>query len=86
MIEPSGDRVLVAEVQTENESGIILPDSMKPENIKYKYIAQGPKVQHQFKEGDYLLAGKFKGTEVKAGGEEFRLIPESDILAVMTEA
>ena len=92
-IKPLNDRVLVKrmeEVQV-TKGGILIPDTAKEKPIEGKVIAVGPgkmseqgqRMALQLKEGDRVLFGKYAGTEIKMEGEEFLMMREEDILAVL---
>jgi chaperonin GroES len=72
-LKPLGDRVIVKPKAKEDvtRSGIVLPDtaSEKPQEVK---------------SGDSVLFAKYAGTEVKLDGEEYLVIRESDLLAIIT--
>jgi chaperonin GroES len=89
------DRVLVKrmeEVQV-TKGGIVIPDTAKEKPIEGKVIAVGPgkmseqgqRMTLQLKEGDRVLFGKYAGTEIKMEGEEYLMMREEDILAVLTD-
>ena len=94
-IKPLNDRVLVKrmeEVQV-TKGGILIPDTAKEKPIEGKVIAVGPgkmsdagnRMALQLKEGDRVLFGKYAGTEIKMEGEEFLMMREEDILAVIND-
>jgi len=94
-IKPLNDRVLVKrmeEVQV-TKGGILIPDTAKEKPIEGKVIAVGPgkmsdagsRMALQLKEGDRVLFGKYAGTEIKMEGEEYLMMREEDILAVLTD-
>ena len=94
-IKPLNDRVLVKrmeEVQV-TKGGILIPDTAKEKPIEGKVIAVGPgkmsdagaRMTLQLKEGDRVLFGKYAGTEIKMDGEEYLMMREEDILAVIND-
>jgi len=94
-IKPLNDRVLVKrmeEVQV-TKGGILIPDTAKEKPIEGKVIAVGPgkmsdagvRMALQLKEGDRVLFGKYAGTEIKTEGEEYLMMREEDILAVIND-
>lgn len=93
MLKPLGDRVIVEVVEQEEKtsSGIVLPDSAKEKPQEGKVVAvgsgrvtdNGEKVALEVKEGDHVIYSKFAGTEVKQGDNEYLVLRESDILAVV---
>ncbi len=87
-IKPLADRVLIAPVQAETTtaSGIIIPDSAKEKPQKGTVIAIGKGTKDQamtVKKGDTVLYVKYAGTELSFEGEDFLIMRESDILAVI---
>ena len=79
---------LKAEEKT--KSGIILPDSAKEKPQEAVVIAVGPgteedgrKEEMQVKEGDRVIFSKYAGTEVKLDGEEYTIVSQNDIIAVV---
>ncbi|MGC8734302.1 MAG: co-chaperone GroES [bacterium] len=87
------DRVLVKPMPQEDktESGIYLPDSAKERPQKGEVMEVGPgklldngqRVTPSVKKGDKILFGKYAGTEVKFKGEEYIILRESEILAII---
>jgi len=94
-IRPLADRVLVKPRQREEvtKSGIVLPDTAREKPQEGVVLAVGPGrmlengtvVPLDVKEGDVVIFAKYAGTEVKFGDEEYLILRESDILAVLTE-
>lgn len=91
-ITPLADRVVLKAVEAEEKtaSGIILPESAKEKPEQGKVVAVGPgriqdgkRVEMEVKVGDAVLYSKYGPTEVKVGGEEFMIVKEEDILAVI---
>ncbi|HHI68294.1 MAG TPA: co-chaperone GroES [Planctomycetes bacterium] len=93
MIKPLGDHVLVqrVEAQETTKGGIVLPDTAKEKPregiVKAlgdgRLLDNGERVPLQVKEGDRVLFSSYAGTEVKIGGEEYLVMSEEDILAVI---
>jgi len=94
-VKPLNDRVLVKrleEVQV-TKGGIVIPDTAKEKPIEGRIVAVGPgkmsdagnRMALQVKEGDKVLFGKYAGTEIKIEGEEYLMMREEDILAVIAE-
>jgi len=92
-VKPLADRVLVkpqeeAEVK---KGGIIIPDTAKEKPQQGEVIAIGPgkvteagqKVAMEVKKGDTILYGKYSGTEVTIDGQDYLIMRESDILAIV---
>ncbi|OGR28356.1 MAG: co-chaperone GroES [Desulfobacca sp. RBG_16_60_12] len=94
-VKPLNDRVLVKRIEEVQitKGGIVIPDTAKEKPIEGKVIAVGPgkmseqgqRMALQLKEGDRVLFGKYAGTEIKSEGEEFLMMREEDILAVITD-
>jgi len=92
-IKPLGDRVLVKRLEAEEKTagGIVLPDTAKEKPKQGKVIAlgdgkqleSGEKAPFQVKKGDTVLFGSFAGTEVTVDAEEYLLMSEDDILAIV---
>ena len=92
-IRPLGDKVIIKRVEAEDVTagGIVLPDSAKEKPkrglIKAigdgKLLDSGERSQLQVKKNDEVLFTSYAGTEVKVGGEEYVIMDESDILAVL---
>ncbi len=87
-IKPLADRVLIAPmaVETTTASGIIIPDSAKEKPQKGTVIAVGNGTKDYdmtVKKGDVVLYGKYAGTELTLEGEEYLIMKESDILAIV---
>jgi chaperonin GroES len=92
-IKPIGDRIVVKPLEAEEitKGGIILPDSAKEKPQKGKVVAigtgkileNGTRVPVEVKEGDTIIYSKYGGTEVKFEGEEYLIVSERDILAVL---
>ena len=88
-IQPLADRVLVQPQEAEEKTAgdIIIPDTAKKERpIEGKVLAvgQGTKDEEMvLKVGDKVLYGKYSGTEVELDGENFLIMRQSDVLAVV---
>lgn len=88
-IQPLADRVLVQPQEAEEKTagGIIIPDTAKKERpIEGKVLAvgQGTKDEEMvLKVGDKVLYGKYSGTEVELDGENFLIMRQSDVWAVV---
>ena len=89
---PLGDKVVLkqAEVEETTKSGIILTASAKEKPQYADVIAVGPggmvdgkEVTMVVKVGDKVITSKYSGTEVKCDGEEFIIVKQSDILAIV---
>jgi chaperonin GroES len=87
-IKPLADRVLVhpLEAETKTASGIIIPDSAKEKPQKGNIVAVGPGTKENpvtVKVGDSVLYGKYSGTELKLEGNDYLIMRENDILAIV---
>ncbi|MBP9015097.1 MAG: co-chaperone GroES [Candidatus Atribacteria bacterium] len=92
-IKPLGDRILVQRVEEEEvkKGGIIIPDTAKEKPQQGKVIAvgtgkiseDGKRLPLEVKEGDKILFGKYAGTEVKIGDEEYLIMREDDVLGII---
>ena len=87
-LTPLADKVIVqqAEAETKTASGIIIPDTAQEKPQKGNVVAVGKGTKENpitVKVGDSILYGKFAGTELKFEGEDFLIMKESDILAII---
>ena len=87
-IKPLSDRVLVKpnEAESKTASGLIIPDTAKEKPQKGTVVAvgQGTKDEEmQVKVGDVVLYGKYSGSELNVDGEDYLMMRQSDILAVI---
>ena len=90
---PLGDRVVVRRLAEEQKSlgGIIIPDTAQEKPQEGEVIAVGPggrdehgkRIAPEVKVGDFILFGKWSGSEVKVRGEELLIMKESDIMGVL---
>ena len=90
---PLGDRVVVRRIKEDQKTagGIIIPDTVAEKPQEGEVISVGPgaldesgkRVAAEVKAGDYVLFGKWSGTEVKLDGEELLIMKESDIMGVL---
>lgn len=88
MIRPLGDRVVIKRLEAEEttKSGIILTGNAKEKPQEAEVIAVGPgteKVKMEVKAKDKVLFSKYAGTEVKVDGEEYIIVKQEDILAIV---
>lgn len=93
MLKPLGDRVVVQTVTAEEKTkgGIVLPDTAKEKPQEGEVIAvgsgrildNGQRLAPEVKVGDRVIYAKYGGTEVKLDGEEYLILRESDILAIV---
>nr|WP_279308432.1 co-chaperone GroES [Rhodocaloribacter litoris] len=93
-IKPLGDRVVVKPEPAEEKtsSGLYIPDTAKEKPQRGTVVAVGPgrvengtKIDMTVKEGDTVLYGKYAGTEVRLGDEEYLIMRETDILGILQE-
>jgi len=94
-VRPLGDRVLVRPTQREEvtKSGIVLPDTAKEKPQRGEVIAvgagkineDGSRQPVDVKPGDQVLFAKYAGTELKIEDDEFLILSEKDILAIVSE-
>lgn len=92
-IKPLGERIVIKVLESEEKtkSGIVLPDTAKEKPQMGKVLAvgngklmeNGQRIPVEVKEGDKVLFAKYAGTEVKLDGEEYMVLKESDILAIV---
>ena len=91
-IKPLSDRVLIKmqEAEETTKSGIILAGSAKEKPQVAEVIAVGPggnvdgkEITMYVKVGDKVITSKYSGTEVKIDGEEYTIVRQSDILAIV---
>ncbi|MGY8823820.1 MAG: co-chaperone GroES [Candidatus Latescibacterota bacterium] len=92
-IQPLADRVLVKRLEDNEEQkvgGIIIPDTAKEKPQEAEVVATGPgrledgnRVSLEVKKGDKVLIGKYSGTEVKVEGDDYLIMREDDILAIV---
>ena len=92
-IKPLYDRVVLKRLEEEEirKGGIIIPDTAKEKPQQAEVVAigdgkimeNGQKVSLSVKPGDKVLIGKYSGTEVKVGDEEYVIVREDEILAII---
>ena len=92
-IKPLADRVVIkpAAAEEKTKGGIILPDTAKEKPVVGEVMAVGPgkvtddgkKLLLEVKVGDKVLYGKYSGTEVTLDGEEYLIMREADIFAIV---
>ena len=89
---PLGDKIVLKQLETEEttKSGIVLPGQAKEKPQEAEVIAVGPggtidgkEVVMQVKVGDKVIYSKYAGTEVELDGEEYIIVKQSDILAIV---
>jgi chaperonin GroES len=91
-IKPLGDRVVIKKVETEEttKSGIVLPGTAKEKPQMAEVVAVGPggvvegkEVTMYVKAGDRVIFSKYAGTEVKFDGQEYTILRQDDLLAIV---
>jgi len=91
-IRPLGDRVVIKKLEAEEKtkSGIVLTGTAKEKPQEAEVVAVGPgkfedgkEIKMEVKVGDKVLFSKYSGTEVKIDGEEYTIVRQDDILAVV---
>ena len=92
-VKPLADRILVRRIEEGEvkKGGIIIPDTAKEKPQEGEVVAVGPgavgedgkRIAMEVKKGDRILIGKYAGTEVKIDGEEFIIMREEDVLAII---
>ena len=89
---PLGDRVVLKQLEAEEttKSGIVLPGQAQEKPQQAEVIAVGPggvvegkEVKMEVKVGNKVIYSKYAGTEVKLDGEEYIIVKQNDILAVI---
>lgn len=91
-IKPLGDRVVIKRLEAEGKtkSGIVLPGQAKEQHQMAEVIAVGPggtvegkEVKMEVTAGDIVIFSKYAGTEIKYEGEEYTILSQRDILAIV---
>lgn len=87
-IKPLGTRVLIQPIaaETKTASGIIIPDSAKEKPQQGKVVAAGNGKEGEAMEvkvGDIVMYGKYAGTEISHEGNDYLIMNQSDILAIL---
>ena len=89
---PLGDRVVLKQLEAEEttKSGIVLPGQTKEKPQQAEVVAVGPggvvdgkEVEMAVKVGDQVIYSKYAGTDVELDGEEYIIVKQNDILAVV---
>ena len=86
--KPLHDRVLIRRIEQESKTsgGIIIPDTAKEKPQKGIVVAAGPGKKDEpvtVKVGDSVLYGKYAGTEITVDGQEYLIMREADIFAIL---
>ena len=91
-IKPLADNVVIKATEAEEttKSGIVLTSAAKEKPQVAVVVAVGPggtvdgkEVKMSVKEGDKVIAAKYSGTDIKSDGEEYTILHQSDILAIV---
>jgi chaperonin GroES len=92
-VRPLHDRLIVSRIEEGEQKvgGIIIPDSAKEKPMQGKVISagngkskdDGQRIALDVKAGDIILFGKYSGQEIKLEGEEFLIMREDEVLAVI---
>ncbi len=92
-IKPLADRVVVKPLEESEQmkGGLYIPDTAKEKPQQGEVVAVGPgrlsdegkRIETELRVGDRVLYGKYSGTEVTVGSEEYLILRESDVLAVI---
>jgi len=91
-IKPLADRVVVKALEAveKTKGGIYVPDTAKEKPQEGEIMAVGPGrtedgklIKPEVKKGDKVLYGKYPGTEVTVDGEDYLIMRESDVLAIV---
>lgn len=92
-VKPLADRVIIkpSPAEEKTKGGIILPDTAKEKPVIGEIVAVGPgkvtdegkKVPLEVKVGDKVLYGKYSGTEVTIDGEQYLIMREADVFAIV---
>ena len=93
-LSPLGDKVVLKQLEAEETtaSGIVLPENAQEKPQQAEVIAVGPggvvdgkEVKMQVSVGDKVIYSKYAGTEVKLGDEEFIVVRQNDIVAIVED-
>ena len=91
-LKPLCDRVVIKQLEAEEttQSGIVLPTQSQEKPQQAEVVAVGPggvvdgkEIKMEVKAGDKVIYSKYAGTEVKLGADEFIIVKQSDILAIV---
>ncbi|MDY7018211.1 MAG: co-chaperone GroES [Nitrospirota bacterium] len=94
-VRPLYDRILVQRMQEEEKTkgGIIIPETAKEKSVEGKVVAVGKGKLNEkgelspleVKPGDRVMFGKYAGTEIQIEGEDYLIMREDDLLAIIEE-
>jgi len=91
-IKPLGDRVVIKKLEAEEKtkSGIVLPSQAKEQPQMAEIVAVGPggvvdgkEIKMEVKVGDQVIFSKYAGTEIKYDDQEYTILRQNDILAIV---
>ena len=87
-IKPLGNRVVIKRVEAEEKtaSGIVLPGQAKEKPQMAEIVAVGPGTEEEkmeVKVGDTVIFSQYAGTEIKYQGEEYTILTQRDVLAIV---
>lgn len=87
-VKPLSDRVLILPNPAEEKTvgGLIIPDTAKEKPLAGKVVAVGPgtsEIKMEVKVGDQVLYGKYAGQELTIDGENYLIMKQSDIFAII---
>ena len=92
-LKPLADRIVLKQIEAQDKtkSGLVLPDMAKEKPQEAKVVAvgtgrlldDGSVKALELKTGDRILYGKYSGTEVSVGGEDYLILREEDVLAIV---
>ena len=91
-IKPLGDRVVIRDIESQEttKSGIVLPGSAKEKPMQGEVLAvgsgelvEGKRVPLELKVGDKVIYSKYAGTEVKVDENEYLILRQNDVLAII---
>ncbi len=92
-VKPLGDRLMVRRLEAEEvqRGGIIIPDTAKEKPQEAEVIAVGPGgrtekgdlIPMDVEPGQRILLGKYSGTEVEIGGEEYLILRQDDVMGIL---
>ena len=95
MLKPLSDHLVVERLaeDTVSKGGIIIPDTAKEKPTRARVMAvgsgkldkNGSRIVSEIKPGDVVLFGKYSGSEVKLNGQEYVILREDDVLAIIEE-
>ncbi|MCL1802320.1 MAG: co-chaperone GroES [Eubacteriaceae bacterium] len=91
-LKPLGDRVVLRqkEAEMQTESGLYMPETEQEKPLEAIVVAVGPgavedgkRIEMDVKVGDSVIYSKYSGTEIKIGSEEYLIVKQDDILAIL---